>query len=224
MHEFQAESDRSIQELIGIIDSQRREIDHTVTGCEQSRRDQLFLHEQLSEQNRDLREAHMKSLNEMEELKRFQGSTLDEFSRRRRLIEDRDTILELTGKIQELQKEVNCMNDSRDLKDAEPQSHVPSQQAFFPPFRDPGGMLSLSLGTPSRNDRPRSIWDTHGISGKVFANPTASSSALYPGVFNPCISNVTEHTSPHVINESQTPVRNFTFTNSQHQQHLLVGR
>ena len=53
----------------------------------------------------------MKSLNEMEELKRFQGSTFDEFSRRR-LIEDRDTILELTAKIQELQNEVKCMDDS----------------------------------------------------------------------------------------------------------------
>ena len=38
-HELQAESDkRSIQELTGIIDSQRMEIDHTTTGCEQSRR------------------------------------------------------------------------------------------------------------------------------------------------------------------------------------------
>ena len=46
----------------------------------------------------------------MKELKRFQGSTVDEFSRRR-LIEDRDTILELTAKIQELQNEVNCTND-----------------------------------------------------------------------------------------------------------------
>ena len=37
-HELQAESDRrSIQELIGTIDSERMEIDHTVTGCEQSR-------------------------------------------------------------------------------------------------------------------------------------------------------------------------------------------
>ena len=35
----------------------------------------------------------MKSLNEMEELKRFQGSTFDEFLRRR-LIENQDTILE----------------------------------------------------------------------------------------------------------------------------------
>ena len=57
-----------------------------------------FFHEQPSEQNRDLREAHIKSLYEMEELKRFQGSTFDEFSRRR-LIENQDTIIEFTAKI-----------------------------------------------------------------------------------------------------------------------------
>ena len=66
-HEFQADSDRrSIKELNGIIETQRREIDHALAGEEQLRRDQQLLHEQLSEQNRDLREAHMKSLKEME--------------------------------------------------------------------------------------------------------------------------------------------------------------
>ena len=114
-HEFQADPDRrSIQELSGIIESQRREIDHTLACYERLRRDHQLLHEQLLEQNRELREAHMKSLHEMEELKRFEGSTFDEFSRRR-LMEDRDTILELTARIQELQNEVNCMNDSRDF-------------------------------------------------------------------------------------------------------------
>ena len=50
-HEFQADSDRrSIQECNGIIESQQREIDHTLAGDEQLRRDQLLLHEQLSEQ------------------------------------------------------------------------------------------------------------------------------------------------------------------------------
>ena len=106
----------------------------------------------------------------MEELKRFQGSTFDEFSRRR-LIEDRDNILELTSKIQELQNEINCMKDSRDFQDAESvrsgQSHVTSQPVFFPPHPDPGGMLSRSLGMPSRKNGPPSIWDTHGISGNV---------------------------------------------------------
>ena len=114
-HEFQAESDRSsIQELNGIIESQRREIDLTKTGCEQSRRDQLLLQEERSEQNRALRETRIKSLHEMEELKRVQGSRFDEFSKRR-LIENQDTIHELTARIQEPQNEVNCTNDSRDF-------------------------------------------------------------------------------------------------------------
>ena len=80
-------------------------------------------------------------------------------------------------------------------------SHVPSQPALLPPFRDPGGMLRRSVGMPSRNDRPPDIWDTHGISGNVFVNPTASSSSPYPGGF----SGTTEHTSPHVTSERQTP-------------------
>ena len=100
----------------------------------------------------------------MEELKRFQGSTFDTISKKK-LVEDRDTILELTGKIQELQNEINCMNDSRDFQDAESvrsgHSHVTSQPMFFPPRPDPGGMLSRSLGMPSRKIGPPSIWDTH---------------------------------------------------------------
>ena len=87
----------------------------------------------------------MKSPYEMEELKRFQGSTFDEFSRGR-LFENQDTINELTARIQELQNEVNCLNDSRDFKDAESVrsglSHVTSQPALLTPFRDPDGMLS----------------------------------------------------------------------------------
>ena len=53
-----------------------------------------------------------------QKLKRFQGSTFDTIARRR-LVEDRGTILELTGKIKELQNETNCINDSRDFQDAE---------------------------------------------------------------------------------------------------------
>ena len=66
-------------------------------------------------------------------------------------------------------------------------------------------MLSRSLGMLSRNNGPPSIWDTHGISGNVFVNPQASSSAPYPGGFNPSISNVTEDTSSHVTSERQSP-------------------
>ena len=56
-HEVQADSDRrSIQELNGIIESQR-ESDHTNASDEQLRRDQRLLQEQLSEQNRDVCES-----------------------------------------------------------------------------------------------------------------------------------------------------------------------
>ena len=107
----------------------------------------------------------------MEELKKFQGSTFDTFARRR-LVEDQDTILELTGKIHELQNEINCVNDSRDFQDAESvrsgHSHITSQPVSFPPHPVPEGMLNRSVGMPSRNDRQPSIGDTHGISGNVF--------------------------------------------------------
>ena len=107
----------------------------------------------------------------MEKLRKFQGSTFDTIARRK-LVEDQDTILELTGKIQERQNEINCMNDSRDFQDAElvrgGHSHVTSLPVFFPLHPVPGGMQSRSTGMPSRKNGPPSIWDTHGISGNVF--------------------------------------------------------
>ena len=48
----------------------------------------------------------MKSLNEMEELKRFQGSTFDGFSRIKLIEHQRNYPNEFTGKIQELQNEI----------------------------------------------------------------------------------------------------------------------
>ena len=77
-HEFQADHDRrSIQKLNVTIESQKEEL-HRAQAEERRRQH----HEQLLKQNWDLREAHGKSLNEMEELKRLQGSTFDGFSRR----------------------------------------------------------------------------------------------------------------------------------------------
>ena len=106
-HEFQADYDRrSIQKLSETIESQQEEL-HRAQAEERRRRDQQLLHEQLLKQHWDLREAHENSLKEIEELKKFQSSTFDTKARGR-LVEDQDTILELTGKIQELQNEINC--------------------------------------------------------------------------------------------------------------------
>ena len=108
----------SIQKLSKTIESYKEEICRAHQRDELRQQDQHLLHEQLLKKNWDLREADGKTLNEMEELKRFQGSTFETIARRK-LVEDRDTILQLIGKIQELQNEVNCMNDSRDFQDAE---------------------------------------------------------------------------------------------------------
>ena len=102
---------------------------------------------------------------------KYHFHTFDGFSRRK-LIEDRDIILKLTARIQELQNEVNCMNDSRDFQDTESvrsgNSHVTSQSVSFAPHPIPGEMLSRSKGMPSRREGPPSIWDTHGFSEFFF--------------------------------------------------------
>ena len=72
--------------------------------------------EELWRQQMDFREVHQQSLTEMEELRKFQSSTFDTLARRK-LIEDQNTILELSGRVQELQNEINCMNDSKDFQD-----------------------------------------------------------------------------------------------------------
>ena len=71
--------------------------------------------------------------------------------------------------------------------------HVPSQPALLPTYRDPGGLLN-------RNNRPPGIWNSHGLSGNVFANPRESSSSPYQGGFNPWISNVNTCTHKYRAN------------------------
>ena len=137
----------------------------------------------------------------MDELRKFQSSTFDTLARRR-LIEDQNTIMELSGILQEPQNEVNCMNDSKDFQDAESvrggNSHVTNQPMLFPTHPIPEGMLRPSFVSPRRKEGPPCIGDTHGISGNVFANPHASSSAPYPQELNPWGTTIKEprHMSP----------------------------
>ena len=85
----------------------------------------------------------------MEELKKFKSSTFDTIARRK-LVEDQNTILELAGKRQELQNEINCMIDSKEFQDAESirsgNSHVTNRPVSFPPHPIPEGMLRRSFG------------------------------------------------------------------------------
>ena len=92
------------------------------------------------------------------------------------MIEDNNTFEGLSGKVRELQNEINCMIDSRDFKDAEPVrreqfSHVPSELASFLFF-----LVQENCLAAQKNSQP-DIWNTRGMSGNVFANSPACSSA-----------------------------------------------
>ena len=100
-----------------------------------SEHDRRLLQEELLRQQQDFHEVHQQDLIKMKELQTFQNSTFDEFTRQK-FIEDQKIIMELSGRLQELQNEVNCMNDSKDFQDAESvrsgNSHVTSQPGVFP--------------------------------------------------------------------------------------------
>ena len=165
----------------------REKVSHHELQAAQAEEERRILQGQLWRQKLEFRETHQQSLTEMEELRKFQSSTFDTIARRK-LIEDQNTTLDLSGRVQEVQNEVNCMNDSKDFQDAESvrsgNSHVTNQPMSFPTHPRPGEMLRHSFVSPRRKEGPPSIWDTHGISGNVFANPHASSSAPYPQELN----------------------------------------
>ena len=79
--------------------------------------------------------------------------------------------MELSGRLQELQNEVNCMNDSMDFHDAESvrsgNSHVTSQPGVFPEHPPFVGMLKPAFISQRQTEEPPNIRDTSGISGNV---------------------------------------------------------
>ena len=121
-----------------LLDEQRQmiivefceKIGHHELQAAHAEEERRILREELWRQQMDFREVHQQSLTEMEELRKFQSSTFDTLARRK-LIEDQNTIMELSGRVQELQNEANCMNDSKDFQDAESvrsgTSHVTSR-------------------------------------------------------------------------------------------------
>ena len=141
-----------------IIAEYREKVSHHELQAAQAEEECRLLQGQLRQQKLEFREAHQQSLTEMGELRKFQSSTFDTIARRK-LIEDQNTILELSGRVQEVQNEVNCMNDSKDFQDAESvrsgNSHVTSRPVSFPSHPIPEGMLRHSFVSPSRREGPR---------------------------------------------------------------------
>ena len=194
-----------------IIAEYREKVGHHELHAARAEEERRILREELWRQKLELREVHHQSLTEMEELRKFQSSTFDTMARRK-LIEDQNTILELSGRLQELQNEVNCMNDSKDFQDAESvrsgNSHVTSQPMLFPAHPILEGMSRPSFVSLRRKEGPPCIWDTHGISGNVFANPHASSSAPCPQELNQWNSSTEEPLHSSTVEKSERPEKN----------------
>ena len=171
-------------------------VSHRELQAAQAKEERRLLQGQLSQQKLEFREAHQRSLTEMEELRKFQSSTFDTMARRK-FIEDQ--IRQSAG----IANEVNCVNDSKDFQDAESirsgNSHVNSRPVSFPPHPIPEGMLRHSLP---------SIWDTHGMSGNVFANPDASSSAPYPQELHQWSSSIEEPLHSSTVEKSERQEQN----------------
>ena len=189
------ERESSKAQIRTMLDEQRRTIIaecsekvlHHELLAAQAEQDRKILQEELLRQQLDFREVHQQDLMKHQELQKFQNSAFDEFTQKK-FIEDQKTIMELSGRLQELQNEVNFMNDCKDFMDAEStcsgNPHVTSPPGLFPRHPPFVGMLRPSFSSQRQNEEPPNIRDTSGTSGNVFAHPQASSSAPYPQELN----------------------------------------
>ena len=199
------ERESSGAQIRTMLDEQRKtiiaeyceKVSHHEFLAAQAEQNRRTLQEELLRQQQDFREVHQQDLMKMKELQKFQNSTFDEFTKQR-FIEDQKIIMELCGRLQELQNEVNCMNDSKDFQDAESirsgNSHVTSPPGLFPKHPPFEGMLRPSFISQRQTEEPPNIWDTSSISRSVRTETTTAISMSYAddaGVLseNSCVEN-----------------------------------
>ena len=108
--------DADIGELQRQVRSNRVEIGHTY---KESRRERAQLDE-LSLQERALRETGIRGIQEVEELKRAQERQNCDEPSRQKLRENQSTIDELTAQISELQERLIYIDDSREFQGVAP--------------------------------------------------------------------------------------------------------
>ena len=189
------EREKAHAQIRTMLDEQRRMI---IAECSEkvlhhellaahAEQDRKVLQEELLRKQQEFREVHQQDLMKHLELQKFQNSAFDEFTLKK-FIEDQKTIMELSGRLQELQNEVNFTNDSKDFMDAEStcsgNPHVTSPPGLFPRHPPFEGMLRPLFSSQRQDEEPPNTWDTSGISGNVFAPPQAFSSAPYPQELN----------------------------------------
>ena len=177
------ERESSNAQIRTMLDEQRRtiiaeygeKVSHHELQAAHAEQNRRILQEELLRQQQDCRVVHQQDLMKMKELQKFQNSTFDEFTQQK-FIEDQKIIMELSGRLQELQNEVNCMNDSKEFRYAESicsgNSHVASPPGLFPRHPPFEGLLKPAFISQRQTEEPPNIRDTSGISGNVFCTST----------------------------------------------------
>ena len=89
-----------------IIAEYCEKVSHHELLAAQAEHERRILQGELLRQQQDFHEVHQQDLIKMKELQKFQNSTFDELTRQK-FIEDQKIIMELSGRLQELQNEVN---------------------------------------------------------------------------------------------------------------------
>ena len=119
----QARSERMKQEhqvgsLTNCIDelqkqyyAQRFELEDAHHGYAESRREQVRLQEELVLKEKAFRDTQIRSMYEMEEMKRAQEPRVEEFSVQK-INRKFETIQRLTSQVKDMQRQMNSMNDS----------------------------------------------------------------------------------------------------------------
>ena len=82
-----------------IIAEYREKIGHHELQAAHAEEERRIQREELWRQQMEFREVHQQSRTEMKELRKFQSSTFDTIARRK-LIEDQNTVWELSGRVQ----------------------------------------------------------------------------------------------------------------------------
>ena len=170
-----------------IIAEYCEKVSHHELQAARAEQERRILQEELWRQEKVFREVHQQNLTEMEELRKFQSCSTFDTIARRKLIEDQNTIMELSGRLQELQNEVNCMSDSKDFQDAESvrsgNSHVTNQpnassSALYPQELHQWNSSEepLHVSTAEKSERPEQNQDLRCQSG-----PSAKDSVIFSG-------------------------------------------
>ena len=159
----------SLNKCMGELQEQTQEqrlaLQDAQHGYVESRREQVRLQEELSMKEKVLRNAQIRNMHEMGEIKRAQEQRKEEVSVQK-LSENHETIQKLTSHLQEMQNQMNSLNDSGACLEVESNysgrlSYVSSQLAMIPSSR---ALLS-------RDKRlPLDTWNQSGLQENVVGN------------------------------------------------------